>query len=238
MEKRTYDRRIWLGAGILLIGLLVLLDNLGIGHYRLDEYLFRWEVLLIVLGTFFILSDRNRSTGIILIIIGGVFYLRDLFNLSFNFWELFFPGMLILIGVMIILRHYIDRDPVGGDTLIKDENVLDELAIFGGGDRVITSKQFQGGKVTTVFGGLNYDMMQASLAPGKNYIDVFCIFGGMKIIAPEDWDIKIRVFSIFGGFGEKQRYLKPRTGITEPASQLIIKGTVIFGGGEIKRYHD
>jgi predicted membrane protein len=189
-----------------------------------------------VLGFFFILSDRNRSFGILLIILGGVFYFNKVLHLNLDFWQIFFPGILILIGVMIILRHYVDRDGERG-TSVRDDNFLDELAIFGGGDRVVTSKEFRGGKVTTVFGGLNYDMIQAKLAPGKNYIDVFCIFGGMKIIAPGDWDIKIKVFSIFGGFGEKQRYFRERAA-RENESQLIIKGTVIFGGGEIKRFHD
>lgn len=236
MEKLKYDHRIWLGVIIVIIGFLVLLDNLGIGQYSFHEYLFRWEVLLMALGLFFILGDRNRSTGIILIAVGGIFYLRDILGLSFNFWELLFPGLLILVGVMIIFRHYIDKDGPAGSQM-KDEDTIDELAIFGGGDRVVTSRQFRGGKVTAVFGGLNYNLMQASLAPGKQYIDVFCLFGGVNLIAPDDWDIKIRVFSIFGGYGEKQRYLKPRTEI-ENRPQLIIKGTVIFGGGEIKRFHD
>ena len=236
MGKRIYDRRIWLGAGIILIGFLVLLNNLGIGQYHFHEYLFRWEVLLIALGLFFIMSDRHKSTGILLLVIGTIFYLRDILNLDFSFWEVLFPGLLILIGVMIIFRHYINRN-TDTSNLIKDDDMLDELAIFGGGDRVVTSKQFRGGKVTAIFGGLNYDLMQSSLAPGRQYIDVFFLFGGMKIIAPEEWDIKIRVFSIFGGFGEKQRYLKPRSD-SEQKPQLTIKGTVIFGGGEIKRLHD
>jgi predicted membrane protein len=236
MEKRTYDRRIWLGAGILVLGFVVLMQNLGVWNYNFHHYIFRWEVLLMVLGLFFILGDRNRSFGIILIILGGVFYFNEVLHLNLDFWEIFFPGILILIGVMIILRHYVDRDGERG-TSVRDDNFLDELAIFGGGDRVVTSKEFRGGKVTTVFGGLNYDMIQAKLAPGKNYIDVFCIFGGMKIVTPGDWDIKIRVFSIFGGFGEKQRYFRDRA-VREHESQLIIKGTVIFGGGEIKRFHE
>lgn len=236
MEKLKYDHRIWLGAAIIITGFLVLIDNLGIGQFKFHEYLFRWEVLLIALGLFFILSERNRSTGIILVVVGGVFYLRDILNLSFSFWEVFFPSLLILIGVMIIFRHYIDKDgnPASSE---KDEDLLDELAIFGGGDRVVNSNHFRGGKVTAIFGGLTYNLMNASLAPGKQYIDVFCLFGGMNLIAPENWDIKIRVFSIFGGYGEKQRYLKPRNE-PEERPQLIIKGTVIFGGGEIKRFHD
>jgi predicted membrane protein len=137
---------------------------------------------------------------------------------------------------MIIFRHYFDRNPEK-KTILDGEHMIDEVAIFGGGDRVVTSQQFQGGKVTTIFGGLNYNMLKAKLAPGENCIDVFCLFGGMKIIVPEGWTVKIRVMSLFGGFSDKHRYKIPETG-TDQTAQLIIKGTVIFGGGEIKSYFD
>jgi hypothetical protein len=102
---------------------------------------------------------------------------------------------------------------------------------------VVTSQQFQGGKVTAIFGGLNYNMLKAKLAPGENYLDVFCLFGGMKLVVPEGWTVKIRVMSLFGGFSDKQRFRMPELKMDQDA-QLIIKGTVIFGGGEIKSYFD
>lgn len=235
-DHRQGDHRILLGIGILLAGLLFLANNFGILDYELRRYVFRWEVILMVLGVIFILGRGNRSTGIILLVIGGAFYLRDFLHYDFNFWQIFWPGILILAGLMIIFRHQLDRGH-GLNKTVSGEHIIDEVAVFGGGDRVVTSQQFQGGKVTTIFGGLNYDMMKAKLAPGENYLDVFCLFGGMKLIVPEGWTVKIRVMSLFGGFGEKLRYKLPETGV-EQGSQLIIKGTVIFGGGEIKRYFD
>lgn len=135
----------------------------------------------------------------------------------------------------MIFRHRIDQSP--NRRLLSDEHIIDEIALFGGGDRVVTSQQFQGGKVTTIFGGLNYNMLKAKLAPGDNVIDVFCLFGGMKLIVPEGWPVKIRVMSIFGGFSDKHRYRVPETNLDQNA-QLIIRGTAIFGGGEIKSYFD
>ncbi len=43
--------------------------------------------------------------------------------------------------------------------------------------------------------------------------------------------------SLFGGFSDKHRY-KSSALNPEEESQLIITGTVIFGGGEIKSYFD
>lgn len=235
-DNRHTERRLWLGIGIILVGMMFLANNFGILDYELRRYIFRWEVVLMFIGLVFLFGQGKRSTGIILLVIGGTFYLRDFFHLDFNFWQIFWPGILIFAGLMIIFRHQFDRGP-GASNLITGENVIDEVAVFGGGDRVVSSQQFQGGKVTTIFGGLNYNMLKAKLAPGENCIDVFCLFGGMKLIVPEGWTVKIRVMSLFGGFSDKHRYKLPETS-TDPSSQLVIRGTVIFGGGEIKSFFD
>jgi predicted membrane protein len=35
-------------------------------------------------------------------------------------------------------------------------------------------------------------MKQAKLAPGNNVLDIVMVFGGSKIIVPQDWDVKVR----------------------------------------------
>jgi predicted membrane protein len=219
---------------------LILANNFGIGNHFIQTYIFRLQVILIFLGIINISRRDNFTVGAILIAIGGVFYLRDFFHLSFTFWQVFWPSLLILAGVLIIFRHKLDFDRDSGrnsNSYANPDDYIDEIAVFGGGDRVITSQQFKGGKVTAVFGGLNYNMLPAKLAPGENYIDVFCLFGGMKLIVPENWTVRIQVFSIFGGFGGQHRF---KTTVANPdnSAQLIIKGTAIFGGGDIKSHFD
>ena len=234
-EQKHRDHRLLLGIGIVVVGLLFLAKNFGWLDYEIRRYIFRWEVVLMALGLIFIAGRANKSTGIILFFIGGAFYLRDLMGFSFTFWEVFWPTLLILAGLLIIFRHRLDRSSERGS--LTEENMIDEIAFFGGGDRAVTSQQFQGGKVTTIFGGLNYNMLKAKLAPGENVIDVFCLFGGMKLIVPEGWTVKIKVMSIFGGFSDKHRYRVPESNVDQ-GSRLIIRGTAIFGGGEIKSYFD
>jgi len=234
-DQRHNERRLWLGVGIILLGLLFLANNFGILDYEIRRYIFRWEIILIVLGIIFVVSGRNRSTGIILLVIGGAFYLRDFLHYNFSFWQVFWPTMLILAGLLILFRHHLDRGWNKNSTL-TGEDVIDEMAVFGGGDRVVTSQSFKGGKVTTIFGGLNYNMLKAKLAPGESSIDVFSLFGGMNLVVPEEWTVKIRVMSIFGGFSDKHRFKIAETGSNQGDSVLVIKGTVIFGGGEIKSF--
>jgi predicted membrane protein len=236
MEKDRIDKRLLLGIIIVLTGLLLLAKNFGFIGHGLQHYIFRWEMILIVLGLIFITNRSNRSTGIILLFIGGAFYVADIWNLHLNFWQLFLPSLLILAGVMIIFKDKINA-PWGKTVFADDENHIDETAVFGGGDRVVRSQNFKGGKVTAVFGGLNYDMLKARLEPGQNVIDVFCLFGGMKLVIPDDWNIKIRVTSIFGGFSDKRHITSPEKPLSAE-TQLTITGLAIFGGGEIASYFD
>jgi predicted membrane protein len=160
--------------------------------------------------------------------------MRDFFNLNFNFWQIFWPAMLIVAGVLIIFRKKIDH-PNCEKKSLSDEDTIDEVAVFGGAEKTIMSQNFKGGRILAIFGGSTFNLSRAKLAPGKNYIEVLAIFGGMKLIVPEDWNIRISAISVFGGFTDKHR-IQPYSNGGLPQSELIIKGTVVFGGGEIKAF--
>ena len=61
------------------------------------------------------------------------------------------------------------------------------------------------------------------------------IFGGMKLVVPDNWKVRINAVSIFGGFSDKHRMHIPDNA-TNTDNELIIRGFVIFGGGEIKSF--
>ncbi len=82
-------------------------------------------------------------------------------------------------------------------------------------------------------GGGKYNFRNVKLAPGIQILEVSLIFGGVELHVPSEWDVKIEVSSIFGGFSNKNMsYIRS----TEATGQLIIRGSAIFGGGEVKRY--
>lgn len=108
MDLQHNQRRIAVGAIILLAGLALLFGNLGLFDFEIKRYILRWPMILIVLGVIFMLSHDKRGPGIVLFVIGSVFYLRDFFEFGFNFWQVFWPSMLILAGILILFRHRID----------------------------------------------------------------------------------------------------------------------------------
>jgi predicted membrane protein len=96
------------------------------------------------------------------------------------------------------------------------------------------SRNFKGGKITAIFGGIELDLTKAGLAPGVSELELACIFGGATLIVPDDWYITIEVTPILGGFSDSRKLMPGRS--VDLSKHLVIKGAVIFGGGEIKSY--
>lgn len=64
-------------------------------------------------------------------------------------------------------------------------------------------------------------------------IELTTIFGGTKLLVPSNWSIKSEAVTIFGGIEDKRRM---QTVTETPEKILLIRGTVIFGGIEIKSF--
>ena len=68
---------------------------------------------------------------------------------------------------------------------------------------------------------------------GEVVIDVTMMFGGTTLVIPADWKVRSEVVCIFGGIDEKRSMIHPSMQMDKV---LILKGTVIFGGIDIKSY--
>ena len=233
METKHTDKRLIIGVIIVLIGALLLASNFGVFPYNIKYYLFHWEAIIMGVGLITMLTSEHKGTGLVIFAVGGALYLRNFMDLHFNFWQVLVPAIIILAGLALIFRKRAGSISDGG---LKgpDSDYIDDVSIFGGGDKVINSRNFKGGKITAIFGGSNLNMTSVKLAPGPQYIDVFALFGGTSLIVPDEWNIKIQVVSIFGGFSDKHRIAKSEK--ENNNNVLILKGLVIFGGGEIKSF--
>jgi predicted membrane protein len=238
--RHSKPRKLAFGMIVLVLGALLLADNLGMMPWGFKSIVFSWQMLLIGIGVLN-LFGRHSFTGVILIFIGGFFLLPEIFAFTFSFSKLFWPILLIMIGILIIFRHTLGfnrydryKDIPNKPTEDNTEGFIDEVNIFGGSKQRYMSQSFKGGKITSIFGGSEIDLTQAQLAEGTNVLEMVCIFGGSAIIVPSDWHVRSEVVSILGGFADKR--------INNPAMahdrQLIIKGVAIFGGGEIKSIKD
>lgn len=221
-------KRLMTGILLLATGGLLLLSNFDMLSWYLEDIIFSWQMLLIAIG-FISLAGRNYTGAIILFAIGGFFLLPDIFSsLRVDFVSVFWPLVIIIIGLSLILkgRNFVKSHRSGSNS----EDFIDEVNIFGGSERILNSEFFEGGKITSIFGGSTVNLKNVKLKNGYAEIEMTSIFGGSKLYVPENWNIRVEATSIFGGINDKRQLSVNDTINTDT---LVIKGTAIFGGGEI-----
>lgn len=235
-QHQKVDRRVWFGIFLVIIGGFWLLDNLDIIPYFIPHYLISWKTFLIGLGLYFIVGREKPEAGIIMIAIGGIFLLQDFHFFRFrDIWHIFWPVVIIAVGLSIILRRRSGGYIPPGTQSDEKKNRIDTIdvnAVFGGGERKIDSDNFSGGKITAIFGGTDLDFRGADLREGVNELDVFIMFGGADIKVPPDWTVQIDVFALFGGFSDSRSSAVKV--VPDKNKVLRIKGFVMFGGGDVK----
>lgn len=241
-KKTSLDRRMVAGLLLIIAGGLLLLDSLGMISFDLRHYLISWKTLLIFIGIISLSSREKQGTGYILIGLGVIFWIPELFDYRVRPSTIFWPSILIGIGLLILSRkgrssaagteRTINAFRGGEKATEISQDFVEDTAIFGGGNSKFTSSNFRGGKITAIFGGSDLNMLDATPSPEGCVIDELVIFGGSNLIIPDDWQVKSEVVSIFGGFSDKR--LMPVKVNSEKL--VIIKGVVLFGGIELKSY--
>ncbi|MCK9203802.1 MAG: cell wall-active antibiotics response protein [Bacteroidales bacterium] len=235
-ESRYMMKKYAVGIIIIAVGVILLLVNTDILPYQVKHIIISWQMLLITIGIVSFFSSESRMPGTILILIGGFFLLPRIFDLPFNAMHIFWPLILIAIGVLILSKrmpHHPWQKSINTPNQPLEDGYIHEENIFSGGKRRIMHQVFRGGHISCVFGGSELDLTQATLAEGVNELEVNAIFGGVTLIVPSDWKIQLKMTSILGGFDDKRAYVKESP---DPSRLLLIKGSAIFGGGEIKSY--
>jgi predicted membrane protein len=228
------------GAIITLGGIALLLYHLGIIPF--DPVARFWPLVLVVFGVMYLMTRSGRFFGFLLILAGIVLQLNRLGLTHLSFADLW-PIALIAVGILLMwgsleTRGFLRakaktlqdfKDQVTGATVPL--GMLNAVAVFGGCERRVSSQNFQGGKATAVFGGIELDFRDANI-DSEAILEVNCLFGGVEIRVPDTWHVHSRSLPIFGGYEDKTR--QPSNPAGGSAKTLIITGMVVFGGIEIR----
>jgi predicted membrane protein len=229
--EHNRSKRVGFGILLLLAGTLFILSNLNMLPKQVEDILISWQMLVFGIGAVKFLFEDNKAFGGVMMIVGAFFLVPEVFDVSVDFVDVFWPLLLIGAGLMVIIgpgkNLFKKRNPIYS----SDERYIEEMNIFGGNEKVMEMPNFKGGSIHNVFGGTELDLRDSEMEGDKAEIDLVCIFGGMELRVPDHWDVVIKVTPIFGGFSNK-RVVRRTEG--QSRKTLIITGTVIFGGGEIK----
>jgi len=251
--KHRRLRKIMFGLLVITAGALLLGFNMGFLPETYKHVVFSWQMLLIAIGLINIVTRHSWGFGIILIAVGGFFMAPLIHVFPFDFISLFWPILLIFAGIMIIIKrgfghhrwnhmhhmrkmrhmHHMGHWQHNAGQSTLEEGYINVDHVFSGSKRKFTDQEFKGGKIDVVFGGIELDLTHTTLAVGKNELIIDCVFGGVNLLVPSDWNIHIDVNTVMGGFIDKRNVIKNEA---NNGRELYIKGSAVFGGGEIKSY--
>ncbi len=229
-QKNWKYKTVAFGILVMAAGLVLLLRNLGVIERPVTRFIFSWEMLVIVIGLVNLFGN-SRLWGALLMLVGGVFLISRIYGMPLSFWQVALPSLIIIIGVVLLFSSLNFFSRRKEHKISDSDDVIEDVAVFAGSERSINSESFKGGKILAVFGGSKIDMSKVTLAPGVNELEITCVFGGTSLIVPPDWNIKVEVFNIFGGYEVKRN-----PSMVDLNKILVIKGVTVFGGGEVKSW--
>ncbi len=224
-----------ISGGILVgIGIVFLLDRMDMlgGHSAWNF----WPLILVFIGLVKLFPTRDapsRVEGLLMIAAGAVVQLNylDIVDLE---WNMIWPAALIVIGVFVgwsawhRSRHRQSGSPHGGST----SSYVSGTVIFGGREDEIDSKEFEGGDLMCMMGGFDLDLRNADIKGEEALINIRLVMGGVELKVPDTWSVVVQGIPIMGAFENKTR-LAP-TVDSATAKRLIIRGSVLMGGVEIR----
>jgi hypothetical protein len=252
MENNYYrsNSRFWLGALFIVGGGLLLASKLGA---PIPYWVFSWQVLLIALGLFNGIKHRFQNGGWLIMMGIGTYFLLDEKILDANLHQYLLPVMIILVGIIFVLfpksRCFRNRgkwrnsrwenkfqddfsnNTVNSSSVSDGDESLFINSVFSGVKRNILSKNFKGGEITCIFGGVELNFMQADIQ-GTAVLKLEQVFGGLQLILPNNWTVRNEMDGAFQGVDDKRRFFNT----TDPGKVLVLKGSSVFAGIQIKSY--
>ena len=257
--KNRDGSRVIGGLIIVAVGAALLLRNTG---FAMPHWLFTWPMILILVGVYTGFKHNFRHSSWLILIAIGTFFLIRKFMPELGLQPYFWPAVIIAAGVIFMLRPRWDNQtnwsfeknndaweanakqswqanpndtatPALAPANIEATDLLFVRSVFSGVKRSVVSKNFQGGKISAVFGGAEVDLSQADLR-GPVVLRFEVLFGGAKIIVPSHWAIQNEIDGVFHGVDDNRRF-NPSVALN-PEKVLILKGSATFGGVDIRSY--
>lgn len=217
--------RIIIGAILIACGVIYILGAFDVIDMNIsfDGW---WALFIIVPSISGLITSRDKIWNAFCLLLGIYLLLaaQGVIEYAIGF-KLSVPIIIILLGIKLIVKSVSPQKK--SDNVEKGQKK--NMAAFSLQTIDFTDEEITVAKIGAVFGGAKCNLTDAKIKDGSQ-LDLFCAFGGVDIIVPENVNVKVNTFCLFGGISDK-RVIKPsdKDGVT-----LTINGFCIFGGADIK----
>ncbi len=233
--------KVWAGLIIVGVGSLLLLNNIGL---NLPSWIFHWSNILILIGLFIGFKHNFKNgSGLILIIIGSFFTLKEAFEDTYNFDKIGWPALIIALGLFLILkpkssfnhkekwgrrrRERWERTKDGWKDKLGEHdpyiaNPAEDPNLNPNAEKKTSSNDYIDS--VNVFGGSHQTIYSKNFKGGE----ITAVFGGCDLNLTQadfEGEVTIDITAIFGGCKI----------IVPPGWQVKSEVTAIFGGLDDKR---
>jgi predicted membrane protein len=199
-------------------------------------------------------DTRRFLWGIILIVLGVLFLLDYSGAIEFGpFVRMWWPALLILWGAFLIRRRFSSpaaaAEPPVAQSVFGDQKeqsaseMVEQANVFGNVEVSLTSQNFRGGSVSTVFGDCRIDLSRAGLAEGENTLTVSGVFGKILLSLPAGSAFSLSGNTFLGSVlvqGNKQSGFAPTVVFESPeyagaSRKLRVRLSQVFGEVEVRQ---
>ena len=219
----------FVGILLIVVGALFLVGEL-VGFDIGDFFQDWWPGALILLGLAKLIGGRTdeRGSGIFLLVLGSIFLSG---TLGFIYWDTIWslwPLILVYIGIKMMWRgNAVDAKIAEGKS---SGDYVYVSTVLGSQVRRITSKNFMGGRISSLLGGIEIDLNDAALAEGANVLRCSTLFGAIELRIPDGMNVEIKGTPILGSIDDKRR--SPGESASD-STKLVLNTSIMFGAMEI-----
>lgn len=170
----------------------------------------------------------------------GLLFLLDNMDVA-DFSEViktYWPAIIILWGIHVLLR----KKGTSVITIIKDENItktdlIHRSNVFGDLSIEVTSENFKGGSISSVFGDCHIDLLNVKIADGEHALKINSVFGDTIVKLPKDCTVMINASVLIGdmkilgeqisGFSKDIQVTSPNFSVAQ--NKLKLNVSQVFG---------
>ena len=96
------DSRLAWGITLLLFGVMFLIRQLGIIPVEISDIVFDWKNFPLIIGVIFLIFHKNKSIGMVLIVVGILLRLQEIIHWTKDISEYVWPVLLIVAGIILV----------------------------------------------------------------------------------------------------------------------------------------